>query len=105
MAAFDMDNSDVIENLRTLHDISKAMNSTLDMDDVVETIMEKTSALMGSGRALLLLLDKSNGTLRVREDAAHKLLVKHSRANHKKPGEMAGIIIEGEKILNAEKEK
>jgi len=48
------------------------------------------------------ILVKAKG---IDEDAAHKLLVKHSRANHKKLGEMAGIIIEGEKILNAEKEK
>lgn len=54
-----------IDSLRTLHDLSKAINSTLDIEEVVELVLEKTSRLMGAGKALLLLLDRERRTLTV----------------------------------------
>jgi len=56
---------EVIEPLRTLHDLSKAINSTLDIEEVVEMVQEKTSSLMGSDRVLILLLDRHKGALKV----------------------------------------
>ncbi len=55
--------------LRILHDFSKAISSTLDVDMVVETILEKTSAMMGTDKVLLLLLDGEDNTLYVRGSA------------------------------------
>ncbi len=58
-----MENKEVIDSLRSLHDLSKAINSTLDINEVVELVMEKTGALMGSERVLVLLLNKEDGSL------------------------------------------
>jgi len=60
-----MSTSKIIDSFRSLHDVSKAMNSTLDIDEVVEIIMEKTSALMGSARVLLMLLDSTGKVLSI----------------------------------------
>jgi HD-GYP domain-containing protein (c-di-GMP phosphodiesterase class II) len=56
---------EVIDSLRTLHDLSKAINSTLDIEEVVAMLMEKTSRLMRSDRVLLLLLDRQKRGLTV----------------------------------------
>lgn len=61
-----MDKKEVIESLRTLHDLSKAINSTLDVEGVVGTVLEKTSSLMGAARVLLLLLDRKEKALTIR---------------------------------------
>jgi HD-GYP domain-containing protein (c-di-GMP phosphodiesterase class II) len=58
-----MENQEVIDSLRSLHDLSKAINSTLDINEVVEMIMEKTAVLMKSEKVLLLLLNKADGSL------------------------------------------
>ena len=58
-----MDTEKVIDSLRSLHDLSKAINSTLNIDEVVEMVMERTSALMRSEKVLILLLDKEDGSL------------------------------------------
>ena len=50
-------NNDITDALRTLHDLSKALNSTLDIGEVEEVIMEKTSKVMATDKVLLLLLD------------------------------------------------
>lgn len=59
-----MDTEEVIDSLRGLHDLSKAINSTLDIKEVVEMVMERTSALMRSDKVLILVLDKEDGTLK-----------------------------------------
>lgn len=46
------------------------------------------------------ILVKAKG---IDEEAAHRLLINHSRTNHKKLVEMAEVIIEGEKLLPAVK--
>ncbi len=59
-------NNEVIDSLRMLHDLSKAINSTLDLEEVVALVMRKASEIMGSEKVLLLLYDKSEATLTVR---------------------------------------
>jgi HD-GYP domain-containing protein (c-di-GMP phosphodiesterase class II) len=54
-----------IDSLRTLHDLSKAINSTLNIEEVVELVLEKTSRVMGAGKVLILLLDRERRTLTV----------------------------------------
>ena len=56
---------EVIDSIRSLHDISKAINSSLEIEEVVEVVLEKTSELMGTGKVLLLLFDRSAGVLSV----------------------------------------
>jgi len=46
------------------------------------------------------ILVKAKG---IDEEEAHRLLINHSRTNHKKLVEMAEIIISGEKLLTTEK--
>lgn len=54
-----------IDFLRSLHDISKAINSTLEIDEVVDEVLSKTSALMGSEEVMILLLDSNKTVLTV----------------------------------------
>ncbi len=58
-----MDKSEVIESLRSLHYLSKAINSTLDIDTVVEEVLSKTSSLMGSKEVIILLLESDKTVL------------------------------------------
>lgn len=58
-----MEKNEVIDSLRGLHDLSKAINSTLDINEVVELVMEKTAVLMRSENVLILLLNKKDGSL------------------------------------------
>ncbi|GAB4336733.1 MAG: HD domain-containing protein [Desulfobulbaceae bacterium] len=53
----------IVQSLRVLHDVSKAINSTLDITEVEEMILERTSALMQSSQVLILLLDESKKNL------------------------------------------
>lgn len=55
----------IINSIRTLHDLSKAINSTLDIDRVEEMILGKTSRLMGSAKVLILLLGEDKKTLSI----------------------------------------
>ena len=58
-----MKKTEVIDSLRSLHDLSKAINSTLDVDEVVEQILNMTSALMKSGKVIILLLERKEKVL------------------------------------------
>lgn len=60
-----MDKNKIIDSLRSLHDLSKAINSTLNIDEVVEMILEKTSRLMRTDRVLIMLLDRKERTLSI----------------------------------------
>ncbi len=55
----------VINSLRMLHDLSKTINSTLNIYEVVEIVMEKTSRLMRTDKVLILLLDREKSILTV----------------------------------------
>lgn len=55
--------TELIASLRSLHDLLKTINSTLDINEVVELILEKTVSLMRTRRVLLLRLDPSNTAL------------------------------------------
>ncbi|WP_136798473.1 hypothetical protein [Desulfosediminicola ganghwensis] len=59
------DNKIVTQSIRTLHDLSKAINSTLDISRVEEMLLRKTSQLMGSPKVLILLLDEHKQSLSV----------------------------------------
>ena len=59
------DEKTVIDSLRTMHDVSKAINSTLDIASVEEMLLRKTSQLMGSDRVLILLLEDGKRTLSI----------------------------------------
>lgn len=60
-----MDQSEIIDSLRCLHDLSKTMNSSLSPADVEAAILDKTAELMGSERVVILLLDGPNNALAV----------------------------------------
>jgi len=55
--------TELIESLRSLHDLLKAISSTLDTNEVVELILKKTASLMRSQRVLILRLDPTNTKL------------------------------------------
>jgi len=55
--------TEIIESLRSLHDLLKTINSSLDTNEVMELILEKTACLMRARRVLLLRLDPSNAEL------------------------------------------
>lgn len=57
--------TEVVESLRSLHDLLKAVNSTLDIDEVVGLILERTARLMRAQRVLILRLAPSNAELLV----------------------------------------
>jgi len=58
-----MNKTKLIDSLKSLHDLSKAINSTLDIDEVEEMILEKTARLMQAKKVLILLLDKTKTIL------------------------------------------
>jgi len=55
--------AEIVASLRNLHDLLKVINSTLDINEVVELILEKTASLMRARRVLLLRLDPSKTEL------------------------------------------
>lgn len=59
------ENTIIIDALRILHDVSKALNSTLDIGRLEDMILNKTVLLMKSTKALLLILDKNKQTLNI----------------------------------------
>lgn len=96
-----------IKTLRRKEMVSKPKDETCDklclsilnLKSELDEIMAEHEGRKKIEKAKWILV-KAKG---IDEEAAHKLLVSHSRANQKKLAEMAEIIIEGEKILNAEK--
>lgn len=58
-----MNDTKVIDSLRSLHDVSKAINSSLDIVEVEEMILERTARLMQAEKVLVLLLDETKTTL------------------------------------------
>ena len=60
-----MNERNIIDSLRSLHDLSKTINSTLNIKEVEGMIMEKTSQLMKSGRVMILCLNREERMLNV----------------------------------------
>ncbi len=58
-----MDEAKVVDSLRDLHDLSKAINSTLNIAEVEEMILERTARLMQAEKVLILLLDETKTIL------------------------------------------
>jgi putative nucleotidyltransferase with HDIG domain len=65
MVGMSINKKQEIDCLRSLHDISKAINSTLEIDEVVDEVLSKTSALMGSEEVIILLLETNKTVLTV----------------------------------------
>jgi hypothetical protein len=59
------DNETIIRSIRTMHDLSKAINSTLDITRVEEMLLQQTSQLMGSAKVVILLLDEKKRSLTI----------------------------------------
>jgi len=55
----------IVDSLRNLHDLSKAINSTLKVNEVLEIILKTTSKLMQSQKVIILLLDNALNSLTV----------------------------------------
>ncbi|VAV85011.1 Metal dependent phosphohydrolase, HD region [hydrothermal vent metagenome] len=60
-----MNSNIVIDSIRSLHDLTKAINSTLDIKEVVEVIMKQASTLMKAERVVVLTLDSAKKDLSV----------------------------------------
>ena len=58
-----METEKIFDSLRGLHGFSKAINSTLNLDEVEELILERTARLMDVRKVLILLLDETKTTL------------------------------------------
>ena len=58
-----LNNQQIVNSVRTLHDLSKAINSTLNPVQVEELLLRKTAQLMRSDRVLILLLDTDKKSL------------------------------------------
>lgn len=54
-----MNKTKLIDSLKSLHDLSKAINSTLNIDEVGKMILKKTAELMQAEKVVLLLLDET----------------------------------------------
>ncbi len=59
------DEETIVHSLRALHDLSKAINSTLDINLVEDMLLHKTSQLMKSPRVLILLLNDKTKSLNI----------------------------------------
>ncbi len=60
-----MDEKEIIDSLRNLHDLSKAINSSLRIEEVVDIICTKTARLMKADKVLLLILDENKSNLTI----------------------------------------
>lgn len=58
-------NKEVIDSLHTLRDLSGALNSSLNTDEVVAMLLENMTGIMGAERALVLILDKRKSALTI----------------------------------------
>ncbi len=68
-----MKKDEVIDSIRSLHDLSKAINSTLDIEEVVRMVMDKTRALMRSEKVLIYMLDSESRVLTLRNSQGFKV--------------------------------
>lgn len=59
-----MNEKNLVDSLRSLHDLSKAINSTLKVDEVVEMILRETALMMKSEKVIILLLEGEKSFLR-----------------------------------------
>lgn len=60
-----MNEKEIVDSLRNLHDLSKAINSSLHIEKVMEMICSKTASLMKADKVLLLVLDEKKSTLTI----------------------------------------
>jgi putative nucleotidyltransferase with HDIG domain len=60
-----MNDNRIVESLRNLHDLAKAINSSLRIEDVVDMVCSKTARLMDADRVMILILDKKKTILTI----------------------------------------
>lgn len=60
-----MNDNKIIYALRNLHDLSKAINSSLRIEEVMDMICSRTAQLMDSDKVLLLILDETKSILEI----------------------------------------
>lgn len=58
-----IDTEKILDTLSGLHGFSKAINSTLNLEEVEALILERTARLMQARKVLILLLDETKTTL------------------------------------------
>ena len=58
-----MDNARQFYDLKIFHDVAKALTSTLDLDTILQTIMEKMAAYFEPATWSLLMLDEATDEL------------------------------------------
>ena len=71
-----------VERLRTLSEISQAVNSTLDMGQVLNTIVERAVQLSSADAGLVYELDKMDSFNRAQSTAFRRRLALNSQASH-----------------------
>ncbi len=60
---FEVIESRQLDHLRIFHDVARALTVTLELDDVLQTIMEKMAGFFGPERWSLLMVDEKAGDL------------------------------------------
>ncbi len=56
---------EIVDSLRNLHDLTKTINSSLRIEDVMKVICNKTARLMKAEKVLLFVLDEKESTLTI----------------------------------------
>ncbi len=72
-----------VEELKALGEVSQAVNSTIDLQTVLTTIVTRASALSGSEGGIIYEFDEANQSFHVR--AAHRISSTHLEALRKAP--------------------
>lgn len=60
-----MSGNKIIDFLSSFHDLSKAINSSLNVDEVVDMTLKTTARLIQSNKVLILILDKKESLLKL----------------------------------------
>ncbi len=63
---------EIVDSLKNLHDLSKAINSSLRIEEVMEMICSKTASLMKADKVLLLVLDEKKSFLTIHSELGFK---------------------------------
>ena len=72
-----------VEELRALGDVTQAVNSTLDLQTVLDTIVAKATQLSGTEAGVIYVFDEANGQFQVR--ATYGMTAGHDRRDQGAP--------------------
>ncbi|HXX11200.1 MAG TPA: GAF domain-containing protein, partial [Burkholderiales bacterium] len=70
-----------VEQLRSLAEVGQALNSTLDLDQVLSTLVTRAVQLSGSDNGMVYELDEASGTLRPRASYGFPAELSHALAS------------------------